>query len=130
YGLFVLDSTGTPRLVPPAEARYRVGLEAHKALLDGTLAACPADAAPLRKGAAVPLCVPLALGGQLAGAVLIAELVPQVGERLGRLQLELVSLLAERLASSICLGSYHEELRSRAEPWAAAAAQLQPIEEG
>ena len=49
-------------------------------------------------------------------AVVITELTTQVGRRLGRLQIDLVDLLADRLASSMCLGALHTD-RSWSEQW-------------
>jgi hypothetical protein len=129
YGVFVATERG-PIVVAPAEARYRVKDGEQRELLTQTLAAPAVDKpAQLKVGTTPPLCVPLRLGKRVVGALLIAELVPQVGGTLGRLQHELLSLLAERLASSMCLGAFHQERIGRGEPWTAVASSLASITE-
>ena len=62
---------------------------------------------------AVPVCLPLVLGDEeVVGALVVAQLVPQVG-RTERLQRDLLSLLSERLAPSIMVADLHERMQRR-----------------
>lgn len=101
YGVWLRGDAGAaPRLVGPADRKYRI-TESHGDLVQRALetrrpARADADATSL------PVAVPLILDGQAVGAIEIAELVPQVGDRLGRLQDELLQFLSDRLALAMC----------------------------
>lgn len=119
YAVWVRPKPGGPlRLVAPAEARYR------DADPDGTLVArALGGVAPPRAGATVPIAVPLYLDGVAVGALEVRELVPQVGPGLGRLQVDLLQFLSDRLAGAMCRAaqSQHQPLQ---DAWADLAAVL------
>jgi len=73
-----------------------------------------ADKAP---GPDIPVALPLLLDGAGVGALLITRLVPQVG-RIGRLQDDLLQLLSERIAPSLCLAALGAGIGGAAVPWA------------
>jgi hypothetical protein len=129
YAVWIRPRPGAPlRLVAPAEARFRAMPPDH------ALVARALDAtAPVRRHLAgdepgVPVAIPLLLDGVPVGVIEVRELVPQVGPRLGRLQLDLLQFLADRLAPAMCRASL-----SQAQPphdaWERLAAVLPTIEE-
>ena len=123
YAIWVRPRSGSePRMVAPTDARYRTadpsGKLLHRAL---------ASAATERDGE-VPLVVPLLLDGVAVGAIEVHELVPQVGTAPGRLQIDLLQFLADRLASAMCRASLGEG-QSQQEAWASVAVALPAIEE-
>lgn len=94
YAVWLRPKVGGPlKLVAPHEAKYRdadpEGRLVGRALETGRTA-----------GDGVPAAYPLLLDGDAVGAIEIRELVPQVGA-LGRLQLDLLQFLGERLASAM-----------------------------
>jgi len=101
YGVWLRGEPGAaPRLVGPGEPRFRItdshGDLVKRALETRQVARGGADPASL------PVAVPLVLDGQAVGAIEVAELVPQVGDKLGRLQDELLQFLSDRLAPAMC----------------------------
>ena len=76
----------------------------------------------------MPIAIPLLLDGEAVGAIEIRELVPQVGPALGRLQLDLLGFLSDRLASSMCRAGLHQTQHQH-EVWSGVAAALPATEE-
>jgi len=122
YAIWLRPRAGAPlRIVAPTEARFRAA-----DLSGGLLRRALASGTTERDGA-VPLVVPLLLDGVAVGAIEVHELVPQVGTAPGRLQIDLLQFLADRLASAMCRASLGEQPQQEA--WAAVAAALPAIEE-
>jgi hypothetical protein len=109
------------QIVAPADPRFRTASTADDPLIARALAASP----PVQVGGALPIACPLFLDGDAVGAIEIRELVPQVGG-LGRLQLDLLVFLSERLAPAM-VAARHLAARDSASAWAAVATA---IEEG
>ena len=91
-----------PVLSAPPLPRWRSEPGLHKDLVTQTLATGSWSRPPGVAQDAVPVAVPILLDGNPVGAMLIVRLVPQVGH-LGRLQDDLLRLLSERVAPSLCL---------------------------
>jgi hypothetical protein len=129
YGVYVcLERDDEPWLVAPGEQRYRQGIEEHRDVVLRTLKADNRRTS-LDPKTTSPLCVPLRFEDRTLGAIMIAEFVPQVGPQLGRLQIDLLSLLSDRLASSMCVGTLHQNAREQGQPWAAARDSLARMSE-
>ena len=63
----------------------------------------------------------------VVGALVVIELVPQAGPTIGRLQHDLLSLLGDRLATSLSLGRTQQDAGARARPWSAVVADLEEL---
>lgn len=101
YGVWLRGEAGEqPRLVGPAERRFRI-TESQGDLVERALATRQ-NARVGQDPGVLPVAVPLVLDGVAVGAIEIRELVPQVGDRLGRLQDELLQFLSDRLAPAMC----------------------------
>jgi hypothetical protein len=101
YGVWLRGDAGaTARLVGPTERRFRI-TESQGDLVERALATKQTARVGNDPGQ-LPVAVPLVLDGQAVGAIEIRELVPQVGDRLGRLQDELLQFLSDRLAPAMC----------------------------
>ena len=126
YAVWVRPRAGDPlRLVAPAEARFR-DADPSGALVDRAMA----TRSPGRGGGGntVPIAIPLLLDGEAVGAIEIRELVPQVGATLGRLQVDLLGFLSDRLAPAMCRAGLHQS-QPQPEVWSGVAAGLPGIEE-
>jgi hypothetical protein len=126
YAVWVRAKQSAPlRLVAPLEPRYR-DADPKGELVDRAIA----TRTPARAGRndAVPIAVPLLLDGEAVGAIEIRELVPQVGPALGRLQLDLLGFLSDRLASAMCRAALHQNQHQH-EVWSGVAAALPAHEE-
>jgi hypothetical protein len=127
YAVWLRVRAGEPlRLVGPLDLRYRASDP------DGTLVARAVATGLIARGQesadVVPVAVPLLLDGVVVGALEIQEMVPQVGPGLGRLQIDLLQFLSDRLAPAMCRASLIQR-RSLAEVWAGVVAVLPAIEE-
>jgi len=103
YGVWLRgEPDATPRLVGPSEKRFRI----EAGTSDGALVAKALSSRQVARASqvpgALPVAVPLVLDGVAVGAIEIRELVPQVGDKLGRLQDELLQFLSDRLAPAMC----------------------------
>ena len=107
------------RVVAPADPRFRTASSPDDPLVARALAATP----PAQVGGALPVACPLFLDGDAVGAIEIRELVPQVGG-LGRLQLDLLVFLSERLAPAM-VAAGHLAARDSAQAWAAVATAIE-----
>jgi hypothetical protein len=125
YGVWLRPRPGAPlRLVAPVEARYRA-VEPTDDLAERAMS----TGAPARAGdSGVPVAVPLLLDGTAVGVIEIRELVPQVGPGLGRLQVDLLGFLSDRLAPAMCRAILGHG-QSPHDTWAGLAAALPAIEE-
>lgn len=65
----------------------------------------------------VPSCHPIRLESEVVGALLVESLVPQVGNHMGRLQIDLVDFVCDRFATSLCIGMMSSAASDRAELW-------------
>jgi hypothetical protein len=117
------------RLVAPPDGRWRAPIEPHRELVARAIATGRPARPPGVAADSVPVAIPLLLDGAGVGALVLSRLVPQVG-RLGRLQDDLLQLLVDRVAPSLCLTA----LRSRgagsggvAGPWAAVKSSVPAI---
>jgi hypothetical protein len=122
YALWVRPKPGAPlKMIAPIEAKYRdadpEGRLVSRALETGHPA-----------GDAVPTAIPLLLDGVAVGAIEVRELVPQVGAGLGRLQIDLLQFLGERLAPAMCRAALSQS-QPASDAWATLAAAL-PAQEG
>lgn len=100
YGVWLRGEAGQPpRLVGPTDRKYRIEAS-HGDLVERALRTCQVarDGTP----GILPVAVPLVLDREAVGAIEIRELVPQVGDKLGRLQDELLQFLSDRLAPAMC----------------------------
>lgn len=120
---------GQPLLVAPADRRWRAEPGEDRALVERALA----TGQPARRdGAAadeVPVALPLIHEGETVGALLVVSLVPQVGERLGRLQEDLLGLLTERLPLALGLAALRVARRRSGDTWHEVRAHLVALEE-
>jgi hypothetical protein len=116
YTLWLSWEGEPPRLVAPGDKRWRAALDQHRDLVQQALSSGQI-ARPPRPTADVPVAIPLLLDGAGVGALLITRLVPQVG-RLGRLQDDLLQLLSDRLAPSLCLTALRAGTGGASVPWA------------
>jgi hypothetical protein len=106
YGIYLrFESDGEALLVAPSNPRYRATGK-HQELV-ARLLDSGADAGRPARGVTglLPICLPVRLEGTTVGALVIDELVPQLGGTFPRLQRDLLSLVAERLAPSMCVGA-------------------------
>lgn len=123
YAIWLRPRAGAPlRMVAPFEARFRAADPA------GTLVKRALASGVTERDGEVPLAVPLLLDGVAVGAIEVRELVPQVGTVPGRLQVDLLQFLADRLASAMCRASMSESI-SHEEAWAGVSEALPAIEE-
>jgi hypothetical protein len=104
---------GTLRLVAPGESRWR-DADPEGRLVDRALATAQVARGD---GEGVPVAIPLLLDGAAVGAIEVRELAPQVGARLGRLQIDLLQFLADRLAPAMCRAALSAS-GSTGEAWA------------
>lgn len=126
YALWVRAKPSAPlRLVAPTEGRFR-DADPAGVLVDRAIA----TRSPARAGRsdAIPVAIPLLLDGEPVGAIEIRELVPQVGPALGRLQLDLLGFLSDRLASAMCRAGLHQSQHQH-EVWSGVASALPAHEE-
>ncbi|HVK76419.1 MAG TPA: hypothetical protein VM734_24005 [Kofleriaceae bacterium] len=120
---------GAPALLAPADARWRASTEAGRALVERAFATGLTVRAPGRPVGGVPVAMPLALDGRTIGVLHIATLVPQLGERMGRLQEDLIQFVIDRLPVALLAAAMHQGHTGPA-AWAAVRTQLTAIEEG
>jgi hypothetical protein len=118
YGLWLRWEGEADRLVAPSDVRWRAAPGQHRELIAEAIATGRTARIAGNHPADVPIAMPLLLDGVAVGAILITRLVPQVG-RLGRLQEDLLQLLGERIAPSICLTGIRTVSGGVAVPWAA-----------
>jgi hypothetical protein len=97
FGLWLRWDDDPPVLVAPPDPRYRVAAGVHGELIQRAFATGDATGTD-----GVPIALPLVLDGRTVGVLLIASLVPQVGDALGRLQEDLARFLVERLPARLC----------------------------
>lgn len=125
YAVWLRGRAGAPlRLIAPGDPRYR------SADPDGTLVARALATGAVARGGPgdqVPVAVPLLLEGQPVGAIEIRELVPHVGPLLGRLQIDLLQFLSDRLAPAMCRAAL-SQTQSQHDVWAGLVAGLPAIE--
>ena len=119
---------GAPVLMAPADPRWRAEPAAGRALIERAFATGALVRAEGRPEGGVPVAMPLALDGRVIGVLYLASLHPQVGERLGRLQEDLIHFVIERLPVGLLAAAMHHGQTGPA-AWAAVQAQLVPIEE-
>ena len=112
---------GALRLVAPFEARFR-DADPEGRLVDRALHSGQTE------GDGVPVAIPLLLDGVAVGAIEIRELAPQVGVKLGRLQIDLLQFLADRLAPAMCRAAFSQE-KPAPDTWAQVAAALPATQE-
>jgi hypothetical protein len=106
-------------VVAPADPRFRTTSSPDDPLVARALSASP----PGELGGALPVACSLFLDGDAVGAIEIRELVPQVGG-LGRLQLDLLVFLSERLAPAM-VAAGHLAARDSASAWAEVATAIE-----
>jgi hypothetical protein len=122
YAIWLRAKPGAPlRLVAPIDIRYR-DADPEGRLVDRAMSSGQPS------GDAVPLAIPLLLDGVAVGAIEIRELTPQVGVKLGRLQVDLLQFLADRLAPAMCRAA-ESQTQSQHESWAGLAPTLSAIQE-
>jgi hypothetical protein len=126
YAVLLRPRPGGPlRMVAPSDPRFAVA-EHDAALTERALT----TGAPARRSvtAGLPVAVPLLLDGATVGVIEIRELVPQVGDRLGRLQDDLLQFLSDRLAPAMCqAGQNHQP--GEHDGWASLAATIPTTDE-
>ena len=102
YAVLVAPRPGAPlRMIAPSEPRFAIA-EPDTTLINRALATGATAQRASHDAAYLPVVVPLLLDNVAVGAIEIRELVPQVGERLGRLQADLLQFLGDRLAPAMC----------------------------
>jgi hypothetical protein len=121
YAIWLSTPAG-PRLVAPREGRYRTVL--HPDLRDQTFESGLPSRAVGAVAGSVPAAYPLMLGGKAVGALVISELVTQVGPRLGHLQEDLLRFLGDRLAGAMLDTALRAAAGGSTSAWATATAAL------
>jgi len=123
YAVWLRAPGGQLRLVAPQEARWR-DYDPNATLVTRVLA----TNAIARSGGGdgVPTSVPLLLDGIAVGVIEVRELVPQV-PALGRLQVDLLQFLSDRLAPAMCRAQISQH-QSPHDVWASLAAAVPAIE--
>jgi len=123
YALWLRAPGSQLRLVAPQEARWRdhdpAGALVSRSLATNAMARASG-------GDGVPASMPLLLDGLAVGAIEIRELVPQV-PALGRLQIDLLQFLSDRLAPAMCRAASSQS-HSDQDVWAEVAASTPAIE--
>jgi hypothetical protein len=116
YSMWLSWEGEPPRMVAPFEAKWRAAPDQYPGLV-GQAIATGVAARPATSRHDVPVALPLLLDGAGVGAILITRLVPQVGT-LARLQEDLLQLLSDRIAPSLCLTALRGGSGGVAVPWA------------
>jgi hypothetical protein len=123
YAVWLRAPGGVLRLVAPHEARWRDfdpnGALVNRSLMTNAIARSGG-------GDGVPASMPLLLDGLAVGVIEIRELVPQVPS-LGRLQIDLLQFLSDRLAPAMCRAAISQN-QSLQDVWATLAAAVPAIE--
>jgi hypothetical protein len=123
YAIWLRPRAGAAlRLVAPTEARWR-DADPEGRLVDRALAS-----GQTARDQEVPVAIPLLLDGVAVGAIEIRELAPQVGPGLGRLQIDLLQFLAERLAPAMCRAALSQS-QPTSDAWAGLSAALPAVQE-
>jgi hypothetical protein len=126
YTLWLAWDGEPQRLVAPPEARWRAPIEPHRELVSQAIATGRPARPPGVASDGVPVAVPLLLDGAGVGALVISRLVPQVG-RIGRLQDDLLQLLVDRVAPSLCLTALRAGSGGVAGPWTAVKSSVPAV---
>jgi hypothetical protein len=114
------------RLVAPPETRWRAPVEPHRDLVSQAITTGRPARPPGVASDGVPVAIPLLLDGAGVGALVITRLVPQVG-RIGRLQDDLLQLLVDRVAPSLCLTALRAGSGGVAGPWTAVKSSVPAV---
>jgi hypothetical protein len=126
YTMWLRWDSDEIRLVAPFETKWRAPLDLHGDLVARAIATRRPARPPGVASDAVPVAIPLVLDGAGVGALVLTRLVPQVG-RLGRLQDDLLQLLTDRVAPSLCLTALRAGSGGVAGPWTAVRASVPEI---
>ncbi len=120
---------GKPALFAPADRRWRAEPGVFSELIERALST-GAVAKRVGVGAdAVPAALPLLHDGETVGVLLVAGMVPQVGDRLGRLQDDLLQFLVDRLPLALRLAALRVAQAGPGGAWNAVREHLNPLED-
>ncbi len=113
YGIFLRwENESSPTLITPKNAENEKHLEPHLTLVGRCLESGRIQRPENNSEEDPPVCFPLMLESKVVGALLITELVHH-NPQFERLQRDLVGLLSDRLAMSLCVGLCYKKLEEQ-----------------